>query len=87
MRSARRGELTDCAYASVIDELQAQWHIQPARKRPKRLKIVKSASARDRFKAAAAKADSGGGQLLSDVTPEQGAEAIFKLLREEGVLG
>ncbi|GEN26462.1 hypothetical protein HVA01_01080 [Halovibrio variabilis] len=83
---ARRGELTDCAYASVIDELQTQWHIQPARKRPKRLKIVKSASARDRFKAAAAKADSGGGQLLSDVTPEQGAEAIFTLLKEEGVL-
>ncbi|MGP9766125.1 electron transfer flavoprotein subunit beta [Halomonas sp. AOP13-D3-9] len=83
---ARRGELADCACASVIDELQAQWRVQPARKRPKRLKIVKSASARDRFKAAAAKADSNGGQLLSDVTPEQGAEAIFTLLKEEGVL-
>ncbi|QPL45783.1 electron transfer flavoprotein subunit beta [Halomonas sp. A40-4] len=83
---ARRGELADCACASVTDELQTQWRVQPARKRPKRLKIVKSASARDRFKAAAAKADSGGGQLLNDVTPEQGAEAIFTLLKEEGVL-
>lgn len=83
---ARRGELAARACASVPDELQEQWHVQPARKRPKRLKIVKSASARDRFKAAAAKADSGSGQLLSDVSPEQGAEAIFNLLKEEGVL-
>ncbi|MEA2117804.1 electron transfer flavoprotein subunit beta [Halovibrio sp. HP20-50] len=83
---ARRGELASCACASVIDELQTQWLVQPARKRPKRLKVVKSASARDRFKAAAAKAEGGGGQLLSDVTPEQGAEAIFTLLKEEGVL-
>ncbi|TDO15213.1 MULTISPECIES: hypothetical protein [Halomonas] len=32
----------------------------------------------------AAKAE--GGQLLDDVTPAQGAEAILKLLRDEGVL-
>ncbi|MEC9483300.1 MAG: electron transfer flavoprotein subunit beta [Halomonas sp.] len=83
---SRRGELAARACASVPDELQEQWQVQPARKRPKRLKIVKSASARDRFKAAAAKADSGSGQLLSDVSPEQGAEAIFNLLKEEGVL-
>lgn len=83
---ARRGEFATRTCASAIDELKAQWSEQPARKRPKRLKIVKSASARDRFKAAAAKADSGGGQLLSDVTPEQGAEAIFTLLKGEGVL-
>ncbi|MCG7599754.1 electron transfer flavoprotein subunit beta [Halomonas sp. McH1-25] len=83
---ARRGEFDTYACASVMDELQAKWQVQPARKRPKRLKIVKSSSARDRFKAAAAKAESGGGQLLSDVSPEQGAEAIFALLKEEGVL-
>ncbi|MFC0338225.1 electron transfer flavoprotein beta subunit [Kushneria avicenniae] len=83
---ARRGELDVQALASETDESLAQWQIQPARKRPKRLKVIKSSSARDRFKAAAAKSDGGGGQTLSDVTPEQGAEAIFKLLREEGVL-
>ncbi|GAB2784014.1 hypothetical protein GCM10027040_07600 [Halomonas shantousis] len=83
---ARRGEFDTYPCASIMDELQAEWQVQPARKRPKRLKIVKSASARDRFKAAAAKAESGGGQLLSDVSPEQGAEAIFALLKEEGVL-
>ena len=83
---ARRGafERQDCS--SVADDALAEWRMQPARKRPKRLKIVKAASARDRFKAAAAKAEGGNGQVLSDATPEQGAEAIFKLLKEEGVL-
>ncbi|WP_018918538.1 electron transfer flavoprotein subunit beta [Vreelandella zhanjiangensis] len=83
---AKRGELAIHLEPSAIDEALGAWHIQPARKRPKRLKIVKASSARDRFKAAAAKADGGGGQTLTDVTPEQGAEAIFKLLKEEGVL-
>ncbi|RUR54719.1 electron transfer flavoprotein subunit beta [Vreelandella populi] len=83
---AKRGAFEHLDATSEIDEALAAWQVQPARKRPKRLKIVKSSSARDRFKAAAAKADGGRGQTLSDVTPEQGAEAIFKLLKEEGVL-
>ncbi len=36
--------------------------------------------------AATAKASGGGGQVLKDVSPQAGAEAIFKLLLEEGVL-
>jgi electron transfer flavoprotein beta subunit len=83
---ARRGAIEAEAAAAVSDAELAEWTFAPARKRPKRLKIVKAASARERFKAAAAKAEGGGGQLLTDVTPEQGAEAIFKLLKEEGVL-
>lgn len=83
---ARRGEIEVEPAAVEWDEAQAEWSVAPARKRPKRLKIVKAASARDRFKAAAAKAEGAGGQVLTDVTPEQGAEAIFKLLKEEGVL-
>ncbi|MFW3614856.1 electron transfer flavoprotein subunit beta [Billgrantia antri] len=83
---ARRGEIEVEPAAVEWDEAQAEWNVAPARKRPKRLKIVKAASARDRFKAAAAKAEGAGGQVLTDVTPEQGAEAIFKLLKEEGVL-
>ncbi|MFC3284727.1 electron transfer flavoprotein subunit beta [Litchfieldella rifensis] len=83
---ARRGELRLVEAPAVFDEASNDWTVQAARKRPKRLKIVKAASARDRFKAAAAKAEGGGGQVLSDVTPEQGAEAIHKLLKEEGVL-
>lgn len=33
-----------------------------------------------------AKASGGGGQVLKGVTPSEGAEAILKLLVEEGVL-
>jgi len=83
---ARRGELAVSEQASRPDTALAGWTLEPARPRPKRLKVVKAASARDRFKAAAAKAEGGGGQILTDVTPEQGAEAIFNLLKEEGVL-
>lgn len=83
---ARRAELEATPVAAEHDHELAQWQLAPARKRPKRLKIVKAASARDRFKAAAAKAEGGSGQVLADVTPAQGAEAILKLLREEGVL-
>ncbi len=83
---SRRGEIEAEPAAVTWDEAQPEWSVAPARKRPKRLKIVKAASARDRFKAAAAKAEGGSGQVLIDVTPEQGAEAIFKLLKDEGVL-
>lgn len=84
---ARRGQLVQReAVAATPDAALAEWTEQAARKRPKRLKIVKAASARDRFKAAAAKAEGGSGQVLEDVTPEQGAAAIFKLLKDEGVL-
>ncbi|GHC22434.1 electron transfer flavoprotein subunit beta [Aidingimonas halophila] len=83
---ARRGTLAVVEQPAVHDEAQDEWHVEPARKRPKRLKIVKSTSARERFKAAAAKSDGGGGQVLTDVTPDEGAAAIHKLLKEEGVL-
>ena len=83
---ARRGALAITSTQPEADTALAEWQLAPARKRPKRLKIVKSASARDRFKAAAAKSEGKGGQILTDVTPQQGAEAIYKLLKEEEVL-
>lgn len=83
---AQRGRLEVSEAPVAADVEMAEWQFKPARKRPKRLKIVKAASARDRFKAAAAKAEGGGGQVLTDVTAEQGAEAVYKLLKEEGVL-
>ena len=83
---ARRATFLAVPTSSEADGELAQWHLGPARKRPKRLKIIKAASARDRFKAAASKAEGKGGQVLTDVTPEQGAEAIYKLLKEEDVL-
>ena len=83
---ARRATFAITTTTPEADSELAQWHLSPARKRPKRLKIVKAASARDRFKAAASKSEGKGGQVLTDVSPEQGAEAIYKLLKEEDVL-
>lgn len=83
---ARRAGIEATPVAAEPDHGQTEWQLTPARKRPKRLKIVKAASARDRFKAAAAKAEGGSGQVLEGVSSEQGAEAILALLREEGVL-
>ncbi|MDB6145734.1 MAG: electron transfer flavoprotein subunit beta [Pseudomonas sp.] len=52
----------------------------------KRLKVIKGKSGADRMKAATAKASGGGGQVLKGVSAEAGAEAILKLLIEEGVV-
>jgi electron transfer flavoprotein beta subunit len=83
---ARRGELGVSTAVSMPDEAQAGWLTAPARKRPKRLKIITASTARDRFKAAAAKTQGGGGKVLTGVSPEVGADAIQALLKEEGVL-
>ncbi len=83
---ARRGELRALDAEVTLDQAAGSWTSAPAKKRPKRLKIVKATSARERFKAAAAKAEGGGGQVLAGVSAQAGAEAILKLLREEGVL-
>ncbi len=83
---ARRGEIRPLTGEVTPDAAAEAWTVAPAKKRPKRLKIVKATSARDRFKAAAAKAEGGGGQVLTGVSPQAGAEAVLKLLREEGVL-
>ncbi|MNC73697.1 hypothetical protein D3C75_1249450 [compost metagenome] len=60
--------------------------LQPAKPRPKRLKVIKAKSGADRMKAATAKASGGGGQVLKGVSAQEGAEAILKLLIEEGVV-
>jgi len=83
---ARRGLVQAKAVTVVEDELLADAQFQPARPRPKRLKVIKAKTGAERMKAATAKASGGGGQVLKDLSPEAGAEAIFKLLLEEGVL-
>lgn len=83
---ARRGTL-EHEWVQVVDDplyADAQW--QPARPRPKRLKVIKAKTGAERMKAATAKATGGGGQVLTGVSPQEGAEAIFKLLLDEGVL-
>ncbi len=83
---ARRGVLTVAEVAVVEDQLLASSQLQPAKPRPKRLKIIKAKTGAERMKAATAKAAGGGGQVLSGLSPQDSAEAIFKLLLEEGVL-
>ena len=83
---ARRGQLHACEVAIVDDSLLAQAQLQAARPRPKRLKVIKAKTGAERMKAATAKAAGGGGQVLKELSPQAGAEAIFKLLVEEGVL-
>ncbi|WP_431483204.1 electron transfer flavoprotein subunit beta [Pseudomonas solani] len=83
---ARRGTLKACDVEVVEDVLLAEARLQPARPRPKRLKVIKAKTGAERMKAATAKASGGGGKVLKDLSPDEGAEAIFKLLMEEGVL-
>lgn len=83
---ARRGVLAARQAEVVEDALFTGAELQPAKPRPKRLKVIKAKSGADRMKAATAKASGGGGQVLKGVTPAEGAEAILKLLVEEGVL-
>ncbi|SDI73481.1 electron transfer flavoprotein beta subunit [Pseudomonas flavescens] len=83
---ARRGTLDRESVELVDDPLYADAQWQPARPRPKRLKVIKAKTGAERMKAATAKASGGGGQVLNGVSPQEGAEAIFKLLLDEGVL-
>ncbi|CAN7206325.1 MULTISPECIES: electron transfer flavoprotein subunit beta [Pseudomonas] len=83
---ARRGVLQADEVEVIDDELLAVATLQPAKPRPKRLKVIKAKSGADRMKAATAKASGGGGQVLKGLSAEAGAEAILKLLIEEGVV-
>ncbi len=83
---AQRGTLDTEMVQVVADELLTAQALQPARPRPKRLKVIKAKSGADRMKAATAKASGGGGQVLKGLRPEEGAAAILKLLIDEGVV-
>ncbi|MFO2462148.1 electron transfer flavoprotein subunit beta [Pseudomonas sp. 15FMM2] len=83
---ARRGVLEAHEVQVMEDELLTGAILQPAKPRPKRLKVIKAKSGADRMKAATAKASGGGGQVLKGVSAEEGAQAILKLLIEEGVV-
>jgi electron transfer flavoprotein beta subunit len=83
---ARRGTLLRTEVELVDDPLYADAQWQPARPRPKRLKVIKAKTGAERMKAATAKASSGAGQVLKELSPADAAEAVFKLLLEEGVI-
>ena len=83
--AAQRGVI-NCSQVDTVTDLEyQQWQKQPARARPKRLKLVKAKTAADRFKAATAKTQSGSGRIVEG-TEEQAAAAIYEMLREEAVL-
>ncbi|GGO84680.1 electron transfer flavoprotein subunit beta [Marinobacterium nitratireducens] len=82
----RRAELENLPWVETADEVRAAFEEAPARKRPKRLKMVKAKTAAERFKAATAKSQGGGGRVIKDQPPHEQAQAIFDLLLEEGVL-
>lgn len=74
------------AVESATDDVRAAWEEAPARKRPKRLKVVKAKTAAERFKAATAKSQGDGGKVMKNEPAAEQAQAIFDLLIEEGVL-
>jgi len=82
----QRGHIHRVQAAVVADELSASWTQVPAKKRPKRLAVVKAKSAADRFKAATAKSQGAGGVVLQAEAPREQAQAIVNLLLEEGLI-
>ncbi len=82
----QRGQFHVDQVEIVEDELFTGADLTPAKPRPKRLKVIKAKSGADRMKAATAKASGGGGQVLEGISAQEGAEAVLKLLIEEGVI-
>ncbi len=82
----QRGDLYGANAENTPDKTRVEWSESPARKRAKRLNIVKAKSASDRFKAATAKPQGSGGQVLKDETAKEKAQAILDLMLAEGVI-
>ena len=83
---AIRGSVDAQAVEVTDGNLSTSPVLQPAKPRPKRLKVIKAKSGAERMKAATAKATSGQGQVLQGICAEDSAQAILNLLIEEGVL-
>ncbi|WP_432474554.1 electron transfer flavoprotein subunit beta [Amphritea sp. HPY] len=83
---ASRAEMDLQSTSATTDVVRDEWSEAPARKRPKRLKMVKAKTAAERFKAATAKAQGDGGKVMKNEPAAEQAQAIFDLLLEEGVL-
>lgn len=84
--AARRATLSETPVLATIDADRQSWLQSPAKPRPKRLNVVKATSAADRFKAATAKPQGQGGQVIKDGTDREKAERILAFLTNEGVV-
>ncbi|MDX1655267.1 MAG: electron transfer flavoprotein subunit beta [Candidatus Competibacteraceae bacterium] len=80
----RRGRIQRVE-AAPVPVAEAGWEERPARKRPKRLKLLAGATAAERLNAAKSM-QAGKGKLLVDPPPEEAAQAIYDYLVEEGIL-
>ncbi|MFO0996822.1 MAG: electron transfer flavoprotein subunit beta [Alphaproteobacteria bacterium] len=82
---ARRGQIETIAASAPPDEARAGWEVRPARRRPKRLRVMKAASAADRIRAVTETA-AGKGRILQGLAPDAAAKAILDYLIEEGII-
>jgi len=82
---ARRGMIEVKDVSAVTDAARAEWTEGPARRRPKRIKVMKAASAADRVRAVTEMA-AGKGKVLQNVPPDEAAKAIFDYLVTEGII-
>jgi N,N-dimethylglycine/sarcosine catabolism electron transfer flavoprotein subunit beta len=80
---ARRGQITNAAYPTSPYALPGVW--QPARAKPRRLKVVGAGSAAERVKAATQMVQ-GRAQVLDHPDPDSAAEAIWSYLVAEGLV-
>lgn len=83
---ASRAALSIQTCAIEKDDVSENWTETPARKRPKRLKIIKAKTAAERFKAATAKPQGESGKVMVKESNQEKAEEIFNLLIEEKVI-
>ncbi len=79
---ARRGDIVHASYPTTPYEVAGTW--QPARVRPRRLKIVGTGSAAERVKAATQMVQ-GRAEVLDHPDPETAANAIWDYLIAEGI--
>lgn len=82
---ARRGRIEVREAEVVPDAARIAWTEGPARRRPKRIKVMKAASAADRVRAVTEMA-AGKGKVLQNLPPEEAAQAIFDYLVAEGIV-
>jgi electron transfer flavoprotein beta subunit len=82
---ARRGRIEVLDAPVAIDAARASWEERPARRRPKRLRVVKAASAAERVRAVTETAV-GKGRVLQGLSPDAAAKAILDYLIEEGII-
>ncbi|MDO6561936.1 electron transfer flavoprotein subunit beta [Amphritea sp. 1_MG-2023] len=83
---AQRAEMRVSVIPAETDTVRQSWDEAVAKKRPKRLKVIKAKTAAERFKAATAKSQSEGGRIMKQEAVDEQAQAILDLLIEEGVL-